>query len=163
MGGLLGPVQTGLLHEKAALSPKKKTRLDLVSCCRHHQPSSRDPGARGSPHPPWPFVEHRARSELNKGCDPGPSRIGAEVCSPSTVSLCRMQLLEARFVLFRDSPFVGPTLHLGYGWVDRASTIKGHTGVQIIAAFGQGPRGTHHGHSYRSQPGRYGNPNRNPA
>ena len=35
-----------------------------------------------------------------------------------------MQLLEARFVLFRDSPFVGPTLHLGYGWVERASTIK---------------------------------------
>ena len=35
-----------------------------------------------------------------------------------------MQLLEARFVLFRDCPFVGPTLHLGYGWVERASTIK---------------------------------------
>ena len=35
-----------------------------------------------------------------------------------------MQLLEARFVLFRDSPFVRPTLHLGYGWVERASTLK---------------------------------------
>lgn len=36
-------------------------------------------------------------------------------------------------------------------------------GFQIIAAFGQGPRGAHHGHTYRSQPGRYGNPYRNTA
>ena len=82
-------------------SPRKKTCFDLGSCCRHHQQSSRAHGARGSPDPPWPFGEHRARSELNKGCDPEPSRIGAEVCSPSTVSLCRMQLLEARLVPFR--------------------------------------------------------------
>ena len=35
-----------------------------------------------------------------------------------------MQLLEARFLLFRDSPYVGPTLHLGYVWVEGASIIK---------------------------------------
>ena len=38
---------------------------------------------------------------LGKRCDPEQRLIRAEVCSPSTVSLCRMQLLEARFVQFR--------------------------------------------------------------
>ena len=99
-------------------------RFELGSSCGDHQPSNSAHGSRGSPDHPWPFWEPRARRELGKRWDPEPSRIGAEVCSPSTVSLCRMQLLEARFVLFRDSPFVGPTLHLGYGWVERASTIK---------------------------------------
>ena len=39
--------------------------------------------------------------ERGKRCDPEPSRIGAEVCSPSTVSLCRMQLLEPSCLPFR--------------------------------------------------------------
>ena len=40
--------------------------------------------------------------ELGMLFDPEPRGIGAEVCSPSPVSLCRMQLLEARFVSFRS-------------------------------------------------------------
>ena len=48
-----------------------------------------------------------------------------------------MQLLEGRFVLFPDSPFVGPTLHLGYGWVDRASTIKAFYAKAAFSAKGK--------------------------
>ena len=40
--------------------------------------------------------------ELGMLFDPEPRGIGAEVCSPSTVSLCRMQLLEARFLPFKS-------------------------------------------------------------
>ena len=43
-----------------------------------------------------------AWGELGKLCDPEPIRLGAEVCVPSTVSLCRVQLLGARFVPFRS-------------------------------------------------------------
>ncbi len=35
--------------------------------------------------------------------------------------------------------------------------------VQVIASRRQGQSGAHHGHPYRSQPGRYGNPYRNPS
>ena len=48
------------------------------------------------------YGETRARGELVKHCNPEPRRIGAELCSPSTVSLCRMQLLEARFLHFQS-------------------------------------------------------------
>ena len=75
--------------------------MELVSSCGDHQPSSSVFGARGSPVPPWPYGEPRARGELGKRCDPEPRRIGAEVSSPSTVPLCRMQLVEARLVPFR--------------------------------------------------------------
>ena len=34
----------------------------------------------------------------------GPSRLGAELCSPSTVSLCRVQLLGARLCRFAARP-----------------------------------------------------------
>ena len=73
----------------------------LVSSCGDHQPSSSAHGARGSPDSPWPYGEPRARSKLGKRCDPEPSRMGAEVCSPSPVSLCRMELLQARLVPLR--------------------------------------------------------------
>ena len=49
-----------------------------------------------------------------KRWDLEPSRIGAEVCSPSPVSLGRMQLVEAVLCRFRDRPYVV------YGWVARA-------------------------------------------
>ena len=53
-------------------------------------------------------------------------------------------------------------VHLKYSH-RRHDAHLSHTGVQIIAAFGQGPRGAHHGHTHRSQSGRYGNPYRNTA
>ena len=98
--------------------------MELVSSCGDHQPSSSALGARGSPEPPWPYGEPRSQGELGKRCDPQPRHIGAEVCSLSTVSLCRMQLLQASFVPFRSYAIGGPTLALGYRWVDRARTIK---------------------------------------
>ena len=81
--------------------------MELVSSCGDHQPSSSAHGDRGSPAPPWPYGEHRARREVGQRRDPEPSRTGAEVYSPSTVSLCRRQLLEARFVPFRRSALGG--------------------------------------------------------
>ena len=83
-------------------SPRWRTRLELLSSCGDHQPSSSAHGARGSPDPPWPYAPHRARGELGQRCDPEPRRIAAKVSSQSTVSLCRKQLLEARFVPFRS-------------------------------------------------------------
>ena len=88
-------------------SPLKRTRLESISSSVDHQPSSSPHGARGSPGLPWSYAAHRARGELGKRRDPEPSRIGAEVCSPSTVSFCRMQLLEARFVPFRRKALDG--------------------------------------------------------
>ena len=82
-------------------SPRRRRRLELVSSWGDHQPSSSAHGARGSPDPPWPYAPHRARGELGQRCDPEPRRIAAEVSSHSTVSLCRKQLLEARFGPFR--------------------------------------------------------------
>ena len=78
-----------------------------ISSSVDHQPSSSPHGARGSPGLPWSYAAHRARGELGKRRDPEPSRIGAEVRSPSTVSFCRMQLLEARFVPFRRKALDG--------------------------------------------------------
>ena len=91
--------------------------MELVSSCGDHQPSSSAHGARGSPGLPWSYAAHRARGELGKRRHPEPSRIGAEVRSPSTVSFCRMQLLEGRLCRFGDRPYVGPPLD-GYGWED---------------------------------------------
>jgi len=47
-------------------SPRRRTRLELVSSCGDQQPSSSAQGARGSPDPPWPYEEHRARGEIGK-------------------------------------------------------------------------------------------------
>ena len=76
----------------------------LVSSCGYHRPSSSAHGARGSPEHPWPYGEPRATGHLGKRCNPEARPIGAEVCSPSTVSLCRMQLLDSHVVLFQNSP-----------------------------------------------------------
>ena len=47
-----------------------------------------------------------------------------------------MQLLEARFLLFRGSPEVGPTLS-GYGWVDRASAHSSSSGQISLLREGE--------------------------
>ena len=97
-------------------SPLRRRCLELGSSCGDHQPSSSAHRARGSPDPPWPCREPRARRELGKRWDPEPSRMAALVCSLSTVSLCRMQLLQASFVPFRSYAIGCPTLALGYSW-----------------------------------------------
>ena len=47
-----------------------------------------------------------------------------------------MQLLEARFLLFRGSPEVGPTLS-GYGWVDTASAHRAFSCHRILLREGE--------------------------
>ena len=88
-------------------SPRRRTRLELGSGCGEQPASSSAHGVRGSPDPPWPYGEHRSRGELGKRCIPDQRRIGAEVCSPSTVSVRRMQLPEASLVPFRRSALGG--------------------------------------------------------
>ena len=78
--------------------PRKKNTFGLGFLLQTPPAKQQGSQSQRQPRPSLAFVEHRARSELNKGCDPEPSRTGAEVCSPSTVSLFRKQLLEARSV-----------------------------------------------------------------
>ena len=82
-------------------SPLKRTRLESISSSVDHQPSSSTHGARGSPEPHWPYAEHRATGEIGQRGFPEETYLRAEVCAPNTVSLCSMQLLEARFEPFR--------------------------------------------------------------
>ena len=100
MGGLLGEVNTGLLQAKLAFSAKENT-LGLVSICGDHQPSSSAHGARGTPDTPRPYADHRATGEIGPRGFPVETYLRAGVCDPNTLSLCSMQLLEARFEPFR--------------------------------------------------------------
>jgi len=59
------------------------------------------PRSQNSPDPHWPYVEHRATGEIGQRGFPEETYLRAEVCAPNTVSLCSMQLLEARFQPFR--------------------------------------------------------------
>ena len=93
-------MQTRPFHAKLAFSIKKKT-FGVGFKLRRPAAKQQCYGARGSPDPPWPYGEQRARGEIGKRCVPEQRRFGAEVCAPSPVSLCRMQLLEARFLPFR--------------------------------------------------------------
>ena len=95
--GLLGPGPTGRLHAKSAFSAKQKTLgvgFQLLT-----------PPAKAVPTEPEaaqtlrdPMGSLCRGGELGKRCDPKPRRIGAEVSSPSTVCLGRIQLLEVRLV-----------------------------------------------------------------
>ena len=96
-GGCCGLCNPGLFLPNQP-SLQSRTRLELVSGHGDHPPGSRAHTARGSPDPPWPYGEQRARGELGKRCFPEPRHIGAEVGSPSTVQIHRMQLPKARFV-----------------------------------------------------------------
>ena len=110
--------------------------MELVCSWGDHQPSSSAHGARGSPDPPWPYGEPRARGELGKRCDAEPRRIGAEVCSPSTVSLCRMQLLVARLVPFRRSA-LGVAPLAGSEGVARARANRASSGLISFLCEGE--------------------------
>ncbi len=82
-------------------SPLKRTRLESISSSVDHQPSSSTHGARGSPDPHWPYVEHRATGEIGQRRFPEETYLRTEVCVLNTDSVFRMQLLEARFGPFR--------------------------------------------------------------
>ena len=55
------------------------------------------PGIQVQPSPALPYGERRAGGENGLRCFPEPRRLGLLVCCPRRVSLCRMQLPEARF------------------------------------------------------------------
>uniref|UniRef100_A0A4X1TDI3 Uncharacterized protein n=1 Tax=Sus scrofa TaxID=9823 RepID=A0A4X1TDI3_PIG len=54
------------------------------------------PGSQGQP-PALPYGERGAGAKNGLSCFLDPRRVGAVVCCPRRVSLCRMQLPEARF------------------------------------------------------------------
>ena len=73
----------------------------------------RDPGAAQPRFAQW-RAECRGENDLR--CFLDPRRVGAVVCCPRRVSLCRMQLPEAR---------LGPSVRRGLG-VKRPSWLRGH-------------------------------------
>ena len=74
------------------------------------------PREPGQPSPGSPYGERRAGGENGLLCFLDPRRVGAVVCCPRRVSLCRMHLPEARF---------GPSVRRGLG-AERPSWLKGH-------------------------------------
>ena len=72
----------------------------------------------GQPRPALPSVEQRAGGENGLRCFPEPRRIGVVVGCQRRLSLCTMQLPEARFGLSvrRGLGAVLPTRLLGHGW-----------------------------------------------
>ena len=84
----------------------------------HRRPPAKQqgPGIQGQPSPASPYGERRAWGENGLHCFPEPRRVGGVVCCPRRVSLCRMQLPEARH---------GPSLRRGLG-AERPSWLRGH-------------------------------------
>ena len=70
----------------------------------------------GPPSPGSPYGERGASCENGLRCFLDPRRVGAVVCCPRRVSLCRMQLTEAR---------LGPSVRRGLG-AKRPSWLRGH-------------------------------------
>ena len=71
-----------------------------------------------SPSPGLPSGERGAGGENGLRCFPEPRRVGAVVCCPRRLSLCRMQLPEARFgpLVRRDLGAERPSWLRGHGW-----------------------------------------------
>ena len=92
----------------------------------HRRPPAKHqgPGSQGQPRPTLPSGEQRAGGENGLRCFPEPRRVGAVVCCPRRLSLCRMQRPEARF---------GRSVRRGLG-DERPSWLKGH-------GCGLGPEG----------------------
>ena len=169
MGGLQGHCTQGFVMPNQP-SPRRRRHLELVSSCGDHQPSSSAHRARGSPEPPWPYGEPRARGELGKRSDPEPKCIGAEVCSPNIVSLCRMQLLEARLVPFRRSALGGALPRwlwgccLGQGqqgfFMPNQTSLRRRTRLELVSSCGdhQPISSAHGGRGSSDPPWPYGEP-----
>ena len=74
------------------------------------------PRVPGAALPALPYGERGAGAEKGLRCFLDSRHVGAVVCCPRRVSLCRMQLPEARF---------GPSVQRGLG-AERPSWLKGH-------------------------------------
>ena len=76
------------------------------------------PGIQVQPSPVLPYGERRAGGENGLRCFPERRRVRAVVCCPRRVSLCRMQLQEARFglPLRQDLGAERPSWLRGHGW-----------------------------------------------
>ena len=85
------------------------------------------PREPGQPRPGSPYGEQRAGGENGLRCFLDPRRVGAVVCCPRRVSLCRMQLPEAR---------LGPSVRRGLG-AERPSWHRRHgwgLGAELLRA-----------------------------
>ena len=96
-------------------SPRRRNHVECVSGAG--EPSKQQgPGSQGQPSLALPYGERRAWGEGSFRCFPEPRRVGAVVFCLKRVSLCRMQLPEARF---------GSPLRWGLG-TERLSWLRGH-------------------------------------
>ena len=104
-------------------SPRRKTSGEWVSAAETPSKAAgpREPGAAPPRFALW-RAEGRGKNGLR--CFPELRRVGAVVCCPRRLSLCRMQLPEARF---------GPSVRRGLGAV-RPSWLRWH-------GCGLGPEG----------------------
>ena len=98
------------------VSPPRSTHGQCDSGAGNPQQSSWAQGSRCSPAPHRPMESAGPGGENGLHCFPEPRRVGGVVCCPRRVSLCRMQLPEARH---------GPSLRRGLG-AERPSWLRGH-------------------------------------
>ena len=96
-------------------SPRRRTRGEWVSGTGDPQQSSRAQGA-GTAQPRFALWRAGAGGENGLHCFLDPRRVGAVVCCPRRVSLCRMQLPE---------DCLGPTVRRGLG-AEWPSWLRGH-------------------------------------
>ena len=96
--------------------PTKENMLGVGFGCRRPPAKQQGPRSQRQPNPASPYGERRAGGENRLRCFPELRRLGVVVCCPRRVSLCRMQLPEARF---------GLSLRRGLG-AERPSWLRGH-------------------------------------
>ena len=85
------------------------------------------PREPGQPSPGSPYGERWVGGENGLRCFLDPRRVGAVVCCPRRVSLCRMQLTEARLgpSVRRSLGAVRPIWLRGHGWGMGAEGLRG--------------------------------------
>ena len=100
------------------VSPPRSTHGQCDSGAGNPQQSSWAQGSRGSPAPHRPMKSAGPGGENGLHCFPEPRRVGGVVCCPRRVSLCRMQLPEARHGLSLRRGLGGERLNWlrGHGW-----------------------------------------------
>ena len=100
------------------VSPPRSTHGQCDSGAGNPQQSSWAQGSRCSPAPHRPMESAGPGGENGLHCFPEPRRVGGVVCCPRRVSLCRMQLPEARHGLSLRRGLGGERLNWlrGHGW-----------------------------------------------
>ena len=98
--------------------PRSRSCVECDSGAGNPQQSSWAQGSRGSPAPHRPMKSAGPGGENGLHCFPEPRRVGGVVCCPRRVSLCRMQLPEARHGLSLRRGLGGERLNWlrGHGW-----------------------------------------------